>query len=67
MPSGIIVIDKSQGWTSMDVCAKLRGIFREKFGISGFADLGLGRQMGAEPMGLKSSRRKDRRQRLSEG
>ena len=30
MPSGIIVIDKSQGWTSMDVCAKLRGIFREK-------------------------------------
>lgn len=30
MPNGIIVIDKSQGWTSMDVCAKLRGIFREK-------------------------------------
>ena len=30
MPSGIIVIDKAQGWTSMDVCAKLRGIFREK-------------------------------------
>ena len=30
MPSGIIVIDKSQSWTSMDVCAKLRGIFREK-------------------------------------
>ena len=30
MPSGIIIIDKAQGWTSMDVCAKLRGIFREK-------------------------------------
>lgn len=30
MANGIIVIDKSQGWTSMDVCAKLRGIFREK-------------------------------------
>ena len=30
MPNGIIVIDKPQGWTSMDVCAKLRGIFREK-------------------------------------
>ena len=30
MPNGIIVIDKPQGWTSMDVCAKLRGILREK-------------------------------------
>lgn len=30
MPSGILVIDKSAGWTSMDVCAKLRGILREK-------------------------------------
>ncbi len=30
MPNGIIVIDKEQGWTSMDVCAKLRGIFQEK-------------------------------------
>ena len=30
MANGIIIIDKSQGWTSMDVCAKLRGIFREK-------------------------------------
>ncbi len=30
MPSGILVIDKPQGWTSMDVCAKLRGIFHEK-------------------------------------
>ena len=30
MPNGIIVIDKPQGWTSMDVCAKLRGLFHEK-------------------------------------
>ena len=30
MPNGIIVINKPQGWTSMDICAKLRGIFREK-------------------------------------
>ena len=30
MPNGLIVIDKDQNWTSMDVCAKLRGIFREK-------------------------------------
>lgn len=30
MPNGIVIIDKPQGWTSMDVCAKLRGIFREK-------------------------------------
>lgn len=30
MPSGILVIDKAQDWTSMDVCAKLRGIFHEK-------------------------------------
>ena len=30
MANGIIVIDKPQGWTSMDVCAKLRGMFREK-------------------------------------
>ena len=30
MPNGIIVIDKQSDWTSMDVCAKLRGIFREK-------------------------------------
>ena len=26
MPNGIVIIDKPQGWTSMDVCAKLRGI-----------------------------------------
>lgn len=30
MPDGIIIIDKPADWTSMDVCAKLRGIFREK-------------------------------------
>ena len=30
MPNGIIIIDKPAGWTSMDVCAKLRGILREK-------------------------------------
>ena len=30
MASGIIVIDKPAGWTSMDVCAKLRRVFREK-------------------------------------
>jgi len=30
MPNGIIIIDKSEGWTSMDVCAKLRGILRER-------------------------------------
>ena len=30
MPSGILVIDKPAGWTSMDVCAKVRGVFHEK-------------------------------------
>ena len=30
MANGIILIDKPEGWTSMDVCAKLRGILREK-------------------------------------
>lgn len=30
MANGIIIIDKPDGWTSMDVCAKLRGMFREK-------------------------------------
>ena len=30
MPSGILIIDKPAGWTSMDVCAKLRGILRER-------------------------------------
>lgn len=30
MPNGILIIDKPADWTSMDVCAKLRGIFHEK-------------------------------------
>ena len=30
MPDGIIIIDKPQGWTSMDVCAKLRRLMGEK-------------------------------------
>ena len=30
MPDGILIIDKPTDWTSMDVCAKLRGILREK-------------------------------------
>ncbi len=28
--NGVLVIDKPSGWTSMDVCAKLRGVFHEK-------------------------------------
>ena len=30
MPNGIVIIDKPSGWTSMDVCAKIRGILKEK-------------------------------------
>ena len=30
MASGILIVDKPVGWTSMDVCAKLRGVFHEK-------------------------------------
>ena len=30
MANGIIIIDKPSDWTSMDVCAKLRGVFKEK-------------------------------------
>jgi tRNA pseudouridine55 synthase len=30
MSNGIIIIDKPEGWTSMDVCAKLRGILSER-------------------------------------
>ena len=30
MPNGIVIIDKPADWTSMDVCAKLRGILKEK-------------------------------------
>ncbi len=28
--NGVLIIDKPTGWTSMDVCAKLRGVFHEK-------------------------------------
>ncbi|MCI8304878.1 MAG: tRNA pseudouridine(55) synthase TruB [Lawsonibacter sp.] len=39
MPSGILIIDKPAGWTSMDVCAKLRGVFHERrVGHSGTLD-----------------------------
>lgn len=30
MPNGIIIVDKPQGWTSMDVCAKLRRVMGER-------------------------------------
>ena len=30
MPNGILIVDKPAGWTSQDVVAKLRGVFREK-------------------------------------
>ena len=30
MPDGILIINKPADWTSMDVCAKLRGIYHEK-------------------------------------
>lgn len=30
MPNGILIIDKPADWTSMDVCAKLRGILKER-------------------------------------
>ena len=30
MASGIVIIDKPEDWTSMDVCAKLRGILKER-------------------------------------
>lgn len=37
--NGILLIDKPEGWTSMDVCAKLRGAFHEKrVGHSGTLD-----------------------------
>ena len=39
MANGIIIIDKPQGWTSMDVCAKLRGILKtKKIGHAGTLD-----------------------------
>ena len=30
MPTGILIIDKTESWTSMDVCAKLRGLLGER-------------------------------------
>lgn len=30
MPNGIVIINKPADWTSMDVCAKIRGILHEK-------------------------------------
>ena len=30
MPSGILIIDKSPGWTSQDAAAKLRGLYAER-------------------------------------
>ena len=37
--NGILLIDKPSGWTSMDVCAKLRGVFNERrVGHSGTLD-----------------------------
>ena len=39
MADGIIIIDKPAGWTSMDVCAKLRGILKtKKIGHAGTLD-----------------------------
>lgn len=39
MANGIVIIDKPQGWTSMDVCAKLRGILKtKKIGHAGTLD-----------------------------
>ena len=39
MAHGIIIIDKPAGWTSMDVCAKLRGILKtKKIGHAGTLD-----------------------------
>ena len=37
--NGILLIDKPAGWTSMDVCARLRGVFKERrVGHSGTLD-----------------------------
>ena len=39
MANGIIIIDKPVGWTSMDVCGKLRGILKtKKVGHAGTLD-----------------------------
>lgn len=37
--NGVLIVNKPQGWTSHDVVAKLRGIYREKrIGHSGTLD-----------------------------
>ena len=39
MANGVLLIDKAQDWTSMDVCAKLRGILKtKKVGHAGTLD-----------------------------
>ena len=39
MANGILIVDKPAGWTSMDVCAKLRGILKtKKVGHAGTLD-----------------------------
>src|SRR5690606_18224381 len=39
MPSGILIVDKPQGWTSHDVVAKVRRIFKtKKVGHAGTLD-----------------------------
>lgn len=39
MADGIVIVDKPAGWTSMDVCAKIRGILHERrAGHSGTLD-----------------------------
>ncbi len=39
MADGIIIMDKPAGWTSMDVCGKLRGILKtKKVGHAGTLD-----------------------------
>ena len=39
MAEGIVIIDKAADWTSMDVCAKLRGILKtKKVGHAGTLD-----------------------------
>lgn len=39
MPDGIIIVDKQRGWTSFDVCAKLRSVLKtKKIGHAGTLD-----------------------------
>ena len=65
MPNGIVIIDKPAGWTSMDVCAKLRGILHEKrVGHGGTLDpmatgvlpvfVGRATRQALEPYGVKT-------------